>query len=426
MVGVAITWTTEARAMEIGKLLRTGGYAPAPNVLTYANAVDVVTHEAGKPFAIDWCLQEQAAGRAVLIPTSMYQGKLPKPGYPSSLISVPPERVGDATKSGLFVRLPDASVKAATSTGDDGTVGELTPEEARLLTPAWADTDFVQLIEVCKDIRCKPEDLLLVLCSESNLRPDARNPKDMKVQWPFAVGLNQLTFDALVMLGRFKPDQRGEWPPVAQQILDTPVGAQLEMVRQYFNATPWGRDGHEWTSAAKLYQANAAPSTLYTGESMDSVIYPEGSKSYDLNKGLDVNGDGKVTLGDLANAVNYYKGTPLYKAAIVRLNDARARFGLSSSSTSGVSYNAARHAKMLVLQHAHRMPWLRSVSIRPTVGGHALAIATAPGYELHLPVVQGVPVVSARAPARAQVPRHEPREMWVLMRDGSCVPVPLE
>lgn len=100
MVGVAVTWTREARAMEIGKLLRTSGYAPAPNVLAYAVAVDVVSHESGKPYAIDWCLQEQAAGRAVLIPKSMYEGKLPKPGYPSSLISVPPERVDEATKNG--------------------------------------------------------------------------------------------------------------------------------------------------------------------------------------------------------------------------------------------------------------------------------------------------------------------------------------
>lgn len=396
-----VMYARDAWGMEIGALLRTSGYAKAPNVLDYASAIDVVTLESGKPTALSWCEAEQKKGRAVLVPRSMYEGRLPKPGYPSSIISVPQDRVPAATKNGLYAVL--GPVQTAPKTGADGDVDSstMTLEEARLLTPAWSRTDFLQLENVCADIRCKPEDLLLVLCSESRLRPDARNPQDPS-KWPAAVGLNQVTFDAMVMLGTLKSDQRGEWPRVAQQILDTPVGGQLEIVRQYFNATPWGREGHAWSSAAKLYQANAAPSTLYSGESKDTVIYPDGSAAYEGNKGLDIiKDDGGVTMGDLMAAVNYFRGTPLYQAALLRLNDARSA---SSTSTSGL-YPTMRiregdmaHAKQRLIQQFQRYPWFHGVekSVSKTGAPYLLARVDR-GYERWLPGILGGVKVSAWA-----------------------------
>lgn len=388
-----LLYAREARAVELGTLLRTSGYyeVPVSSALSYARAIDVVTLESGKPTALDWCLAEQKAGRAVLVPRSMYEGRLPKPGYPSSIMSVPQEKVEASTKSGLYVALPPAT-PAAPKTGDDGSSTEMTEEEAKLQTPAWSDVDFIQLINVSRDIRCKPEDLLLVLCSESNLRPDARNPAD-KSKYPFAAGLNQMTFLAAVMIGSLAENEKEQWPAMAQRILDTPVGAQLEIVRRYFNATPWGRDGHEWPSAAKLYQANAAPSTLYSGVDLSSVIYGKDTDAYDLNKGLDANGDGQVTLGDLAAAVNYYKGTPLYKAAMMRLEAARTSAAAAVSGAAlivGAPWSEAQTVERRLGQMYARMPWFKGASARPSAhsGAHVVA-RVARGYERFVPAYYG-------------------------------------
>ena len=387
-VGAGIVlWASNAGAVEIGTLLRTSGYYVAPSALDYAVAIDVVTLESGKQTALEWCEAEQKKGRSILVPRSMYEGRLPKPGYPSSIISVPPDRVPAATKNGLYAVLGPITLPAP-KTGDDGGGETMTLEEARLLTPAWTATDFLQLQNVCNDIRCKPEDLLLVLCSESRLRPDARNPQDPE-KWPQAVGLNQVTFMALQMLGTLKADQKDQWPKVAQQILDTPVGGQLELVRQYFNATPWGREGHAWSSAAKLYQANAAPSTLFSGEDKSTVIYPEGSDAYNGNQGLDIiKDDGGITMGDLAAAVNYFRNTPLYKAAILRLNDARSSMPAATSGATRRHLGAGdvASAQRRLQQMFERRPWYRGIERGVTAtGAPMLSVCVKRGYERYVP-----------------------------------------
>jgi hypothetical protein len=197
--------------------------------------------------------------------------------------------------------------------------------QALALTPFWSDQDFRDLNDWCKKIECDPEDILLVLTSESRLRPDAMNPK---TGYPLACGLNQMTRIAFQALGKLpsgssaKDDQaKSLFPALAYATVKMPVKQQFEEVLiPYFKMCGDGMKG-SWT-AVKLYMANAAPTSLSKGDDMDGVIYAKGSDGYKGNPGLDTNGDGQITVQDLANAVNYHKETPEYVAAKYRYRKA--------------------------------------------------------------------------------------------------------
>lgn len=205
----------------------------------------------------------------------------------------------DQVKFGKFLEAPNAE------------------ELARVLTPFWTDDDFRALRGWCSKIDCDPEELLLVLTSESRLRPDAMNPA---TGFPLAAGLNQMTriaFQAIDKLPKDDNQAKQLFPALAWATAKMSVAAQFDsVVVPYFLKVRESFKG-KWTPAG-LYMANAAPSQMNKSTDVNAVIYPKGSAAYDGNKGLDTNGDGQVTTRDLQNAVEYHRETPEYVAAKYR------------------------------------------------------------------------------------------------------------
>ncbi len=204
--------------------------------------------------------------------------------------------------------------------------------QAQALTPFWSDNDFRDLNGWCETIGCDPEDILLVLTSESRLRPDAMNPK---TGFPLACGLNQMTriaFQALGKLPSASPpgsaaanaaDDKAKalFPALAYATVKMSVKDQFQQVLiPYFKKCSELMTG-SW-SPVKLYMANAAPAQLSLGDNMEGVIYGKGTEAYKMNAGLDTNGDGQITVQDLANAVNYHRETPEFVSAKYRFRKA--------------------------------------------------------------------------------------------------------
>jgi hypothetical protein len=155
-------------------------------------------------------------------------------------------------------------------------------------TAEWTDDDFRELARVANRLKMDAPDLLLVLASESGLDPSARNPYGS--DHPVAVGLNQLTSVSDGVTG-LTESQR--WA-----LADKSVAEQLPIVERYFRGTPWVAAGKRFTHAGQVYAANAGAYRMGVG-SLGSVIFTKGDGGYEGNTGLDVNGDGLITIGDL-------------------------------------------------------------------------------------------------------------------------------
>ncbi len=179
-------------------------------------------------------------------------------------------------------------------------------------TAAWADADLVALGDLAASLRMRPADLLLVLASESGLRPDARNPAGSSE--PIAAGLNQLTAASDGATGLSEPER---WA-----IADTTVAHQLPIVGRMFRAIPWTRDGREYPDAGVIYLANFAPGRMSRGTSDDTVVYDAADGvAYSRNAAFDRDGRGSITIGDLRRRLDDVAAGPIYREAIARLRD---------------------------------------------------------------------------------------------------------
>ncbi|MFI5298855.1 MAG: hypothetical protein ACHREM_12225 [Polyangiales bacterium] len=202
----------------------------------------------------------------------------------------------------------------------------MTLDQAIALTPHWGDGDFATLDRLCKEIGCKAEDLLLVMTSESRIDPKTANRDSSG--WPLAVGLNQLTRVAAEQMGLIKPGDKQAWLKLAEAYVKKPIAEQLPTVIAYYKATPWGAMGNKYESAAKLYQANAAPSTMFAGDGNATVLYPFGSDSFEKNKPLWIlRKPTGIVFGDLKAATDWHRKNPLYQAAVTRLKNVRQQSG---------------------------------------------------------------------------------------------------
>lgn len=194
------------------------------------------------------------------------------------------------------------------------------------LMPGWKDGDFAALDRLCADIGCKAEDLLLVLTSESKIDPTAVNRNSSG--WPIAVGLNQLSRAPATALGLVPKGDMDAWKTFAEAFIKKPVAEQLPIVLQYYKSVPYGAMGKPYHSPAKLYQANAAPSTMFMGDETGTVLYPYGSDSFTQNKPLWIlRKPAGIVFGDLKAATDWHRSNPIYKAAITLLNYVRGQAG---------------------------------------------------------------------------------------------------
>jgi hypothetical protein len=136
-----------------------------------------------------------------------------------------------------------------------------------------------------------PEHLMRVLYAESELRPWAVNRA--ADGHPVAIGLIQITPVARAGVG-LTPES---WLALEH----VPATEQMRgVVRRFFEGVAHFRQRRPYTSVADVYQAVFAPGTMSRVKLPTDVIYPAGDARALANKGVDLNADGSIQLGELA------------------------------------------------------------------------------------------------------------------------------
>lgn len=173
----------------------------------------------------------------------------------------------------------------------------------------WTPDDYRALAAAAAQIVARPEDLLLVLYSESRLDPHAAARGSDG--FPIAVGLNQITGVNAHAMGITEAER--------VSLLNLGVTDQLPYVVRSFRAATGGP--HVFGDAGALYQANAAPGTLSQGSGDEVVLYTAAKNptEYNANKGLDRNNDGRITVGDLRSLLAMLAKTSGYQTALAEL-----------------------------------------------------------------------------------------------------------
>lgn len=188
-------------------------------------------------------------------------------------------------------------------------------EKAKALTPDWTNADFVELDRIARHNRMSAADLLLVLASESGLKPQAANRN--AEGFPIAVGLNQLTSSANALVGISEAERL--------QVPTLPVSEQLPLIDRFFAGLPWTKAGKSYDHAGLVYEGNFAPSIMLSkGTSPETVLYTRGKDGvyYDRNSGFDTAKKGTITVGDLIEHLRHVSEQPVYRAGLRRLQDA--------------------------------------------------------------------------------------------------------
>ena len=164
-----------------------------------------------------------------------------------------------------------------------------------------SDRFFADVARLGQRRRTNPEHYLVVWCSESDLTPTAVNAHGG------ARGLNQMTPATLRGLGA---------PAAFEQLAaedQLPWIEKLIAIRETYNGGPF-------ESAARYYHANFFPLTMQRGDSPRTVVVAGDAEdareraAYAANRGLDVNGDGRITLADLAAWLEHVRETRCPKA----------------------------------------------------------------------------------------------------------------
>lgn len=157
-----------------------------------------------------------------------------------------------------------------------------------------------------------PKIFLLVWCAESGLNPAAVNPNGN------ARGLNQMMPQTLAWLG-------------APQAFDRLSGVdQLPWIEKFIAWTESVNHG-PFRSPVRCYVANFIPAALARPDAMETVIADRDSldtseaSAYAKNKGLDLDGDGKITQRDIARHLvrvrhNFEPQFARLAAAVARLD----------------------------------------------------------------------------------------------------------
>ncbi len=164
----------------------------------------------------------------------------------------------------------------------------------------WTDADYRALADTARSLNMKWDDLLAVMYSETwpRLEPSSRNPAG-------AVGLIQFTTG-----GGFSEAE-------LETIVRLPPTGQMPYVRRYFGK--WGN--RSYPNAGSIYAFVFTPGrALSRGIHSESVMAASPEGFYENNKILDVNKDGRITVGDLQANIDRLRTQPLFQQHLARLN----------------------------------------------------------------------------------------------------------
>ena len=189
------------------------------------------------------------------------------------------------------------------------------------------DDFYPQLIAMCKRIQMHPEDLLAVMELESGMDPAIPNHASGK-----AVGLIQFMPSTLRGLGLSGSDAE-----VAGKVRGMTGTEQLKLIEQYIKGQMKINGGRPFKSAAQYYVANFWPVALRypkvrANDPSAVIVSQNGPRhphnepaAYNENKGLDLDHDGKITLGDLMTWMDQIKQRGAYKNLLSSLEAAGHR-----------------------------------------------------------------------------------------------------
>ena len=149
------------------------------------------------------------------------------------------------------------------------------------------DTEFLKEIKrVSKKFGIREGDLLGLMASESGLNPAESNGTH--------VGLIQFSKDSAAAVGTTQ-----------SALVGMTRAQQMKYVEKYFQY--WKDAGYfpDNPTAGQLYAVVFAPA--YSGRGVDEALYSKGSAAYAHNAPLDVNNDGKITIGEMAGRIEKKK-----------------------------------------------------------------------------------------------------------------------
>ena len=152
-----------------------------------------------------------------------------------------------------------------------------------------SDRFFSDLVALGARRGSDPSIFLTVWCVESGVNPHAVNSIGAR-------GLNQMLPSTLAALGG----------PADFEKLS--AEAQLPWIEKLIGSGE-RRNGGPFESAARYYHANFFPVTMSRGNTPETIVAakdatdPRERDAYSFNSGLDADGDGKITLADLATVL---------------------------------------------------------------------------------------------------------------------------
>lgn len=194
-----------------------------------------------------------------------------------------------------------------------GAVSATPPAPPIVHTKALSEKFFTGLKKVASDLGTRPEYLLAVMLSESGLNPAAA----YRVGNNKASGLIQLVFlDGVGFTGGH------------DAFVQLSAEQQLPYIARHYR--PYAARG--LGSAERVYQVNFLPASLERGStSATPIARADGDgyggregEFYGINKGLDVDKDGVITVGDLKAKLQQaqMQNAPKWQEAIARLKAA--------------------------------------------------------------------------------------------------------
>lgn len=175
-----------------------------------------------------------------------------------------------------------------------GITGEVSPldyiketsENVKLFTPVeiQADKEFLnEVTRVANKFEVNPNDLLAVMHFETggSFDPSVKNPRST------ATGLIQFLESTARGLGT-----------TTEELSKMSRAEQMAYVEKYLDQ--WA-DRIRGGSIEDLYMAVLRPASA--GKDSNSTLFSEGSRAYEVNKGLDANKDGAITKAEAAEPV---------------------------------------------------------------------------------------------------------------------------
>ncbi len=163
--------------------------------------------------------------------------------------------------------------------------------------PNLSNGFYNKAIEISKRIGCNPNDLLAVMQAESGISTTIQNKNSR------ATGLIQ-----------FMPTTAKELGTSTEALKQMSPEQQLVFVEKYLQMTKKraGFNKDEKLNPSQLYMLVFSPK--YAKCSMNEAVYKQGSLAYKLNRGLDRNKKGYITMADLNLALERHKPKSLKNA----------------------------------------------------------------------------------------------------------------